>query len=153
MFIQGSYSHSIHCVRGHSRNIYSKIVPSHFMIITSFTITISWIEYSYNSFRHEGWRNCWCDRGFRFIITVRAAFATIVQRNTTSLPASDTISSPKSDMPASVPFMSKETVEHTSNCEFLLKTYHFPSIWKSLSSTKLAPTPSSFYALTTAERG
>ena len=29
------------CVRGHSRNIYSKIVPSHFMIIKSFTITIS----------------------------------------------------------------------------------------------------------------
>ena len=29
------------CVRGHSRNIYSKIVPSHFMIIISFTITIS----------------------------------------------------------------------------------------------------------------
>ena len=29
------------CVRGHSRNIYSKIVPSHYMIIISFTITIS----------------------------------------------------------------------------------------------------------------
>ena len=29
------------CVRGHSRNIYSKIVPSHFMIIINFTITIS----------------------------------------------------------------------------------------------------------------
>ena len=29
------------CVRGHSRNIYSKIVPSHFMINISFTITIS----------------------------------------------------------------------------------------------------------------
>ena len=29
------------CVRGHSRNIYSKIVPNHFMIIISFTITIS----------------------------------------------------------------------------------------------------------------
>ena len=29
------------CIRGHSRNIYSKIVPSHFMIIISFTITIS----------------------------------------------------------------------------------------------------------------
>ena len=39
------------CVRGHSRNIYSKIVPSHFMIIINFTITISWIKYSYNSFR------------------------------------------------------------------------------------------------------
>ena len=68
IFIQGNYIHSrkyIHlrniysfkfkaictlketiftehcCVRGHSRNIYSKIVPSHFMIIVSFTITIS----------------------------------------------------------------------------------------------------------------
>ena len=29
------------CDRGHSRNIYSKIVPSHFVIIISFTITIS----------------------------------------------------------------------------------------------------------------
>ena len=39
------------CIRGDSRNIYSKIVPSHFMIIISFTITISWIKYSYNFFR------------------------------------------------------------------------------------------------------
>ena len=39
------------CVRGHSRNIYSKIVPSRFMIIIIFTITISWINYSYNPFR------------------------------------------------------------------------------------------------------
>ena len=39
------------CVRGHSRNIYSKIVPSHSMIIVSFTITISLIKHSYNSFR------------------------------------------------------------------------------------------------------
>ena len=29
------------CLCGNSRNIYSKIVPSHFMIIISFTITIS----------------------------------------------------------------------------------------------------------------
>ena len=36
-----------------------------------------------------------------------------------SLAASDTISSPKSDMHASEPFISKETVEHISNCEFL----------------------------------
>ena len=28
------------CVRGHSRNIYSKIIPSQFMIIISFTITM-----------------------------------------------------------------------------------------------------------------
>ena len=58
-----------------------------------------------------------------------------------SLPASDTISSPKSDMPPSEPFISKGTVEHTSNCEFLLKIYHLPSFWKSLSSTKLTYTP------------
>ena len=42
-----------------------------------------------------------------------------------SLPASDTISSPKCDMPASEPFISKETVERTSNCEFWLKIYNF----------------------------
>ena len=154
MFIQGGYIHSVHCVRGHNRNIYSKIVPSHFMIIINFTISIiSSIEYSYNSFRHEGWINCWYDRGFRIIITVRAAFATIERRNTTSLPVSDTIPSPKSDIPASEPFISKGTVEHTSNCEFLLKIYHFPSIWKSLSWTKLAATLSSIYALTTSDRG
>ena len=42
------------------------------------------------------------------------------------------------------------TVEHTSNCEFLLKIYHFPSFWKSLSATKLTYTPtlSAIYALT-----
>ena len=43
-------------------------------------------------------------------------------------------------LPASRPFISKETVEHTSKCELLLKIYHFPSICKSLSSTKCAPT-------------
>ena len=57
-----------------------------------------------------------------------------------ALPASDTISSPKSDMPASKPFISKGTIEHSSNCEFLLKIYHFLSFWKSLSSTKLTYT-------------
>ena len=41
-----------------------------------------------------------------------------------ALPASDTISLPKSDMPASEPFISKGTGEHSSNCEFLLKIYH-----------------------------
>ena len=66
------------------------------------------------------------------------------------LPASDTISSLKSDMPDSEPFISKGTVEHTSNCEFLLKIYHFPSFWKSFSLTKLTYTPtlSAIYALT-----
>ena len=57
-------------------NIYSKIIPSHFMIIISFSITISWIKYSYKIFSAEVWRNCWYDRGFRVIITVRVAFAT-----------------------------------------------------------------------------
>ena len=72
-----------------------------------------------------------------------------------SLPAFDTISSPKSNMPASEPFISKETVEYTSNCEFLLKIYHVPSFWKSLSSTKLTYTPtiSAIYALTISDRG
>ena len=67
-----------------------------------------------------------------------------------SLPASDTISSPKCDMPASEPFISKETVERTPNCEFWLKIYHFRSFWKSLSSTKLTYTPtlSTIYTLT-----
>ena len=60
-----------------------------------------------------------------------------------SLLTTDTISSPKSDMHASEQFLSKGTIEYTSNCEFLLKIlYHFPSFWKSLSSTKL------FYTLT-----
>ena len=72
-----------------------------------------------------------------------------------SVPAFDTISSPKSNMPASEPFISKGTVEHISNCEFLLKIYHFPSFWKSLSSTKLTYTPmlSAIYALTISDRG
>ena len=58
-------------------------------------------------------------------------------------------------MPASEPFITKGTVEYTSNCEFLLKIYHFPSFWKSLSSTKLTYTPtlSAIYALTISDRG
>ena len=44
-------------------------------------------------------------------------------------------------MPASEPFyISKGTIEHSSNCEFLLKIYHFLPFWKSLSSTKLTYT-------------
>ena len=71
------------------------------------------------------------------------------------LSAFDTISSPKSNMPASQPFISKGIVEHTSNCEFLLKMYHFLSFWKSLSSTKLTYTLtlSANYALTISDRG
>ena len=72
-----------------------------------------------------------------------------------SLPVFDIISSTKSNMPASEPFISKGTVEHTSNCEFLLKIYHFLSFWKSLSSTKLIHTLtlSAIYALTISDRG
>ena len=54
MFIQGNYIYWTLLHSRNSRNIYSKIVPSHFMmfmIIISFTITISWIKYSYNFFR------------------------------------------------------------------------------------------------------
>ena len=57
-------------------------------------------------------------------------------------------------MPANEPFISKGTVEHSSNSEFLLKICHFPSFWKSLSSTKLTYTPrlSAIYALTISDR-
>ena len=68
-----------------------------------------------------------------------------------ALPAFDTISSPKSDLPASEPFISKGTIEHSSSCEFLLKIYYFFSFWKSLSSTKLTYTQTlsaQIYALT-----
>ena len=61
------------------------------------------------------------------------------------------ISSPKSNMPASELFISKGTIEHSSNCEFLLKIYHFLSFWNSLSSTKLTYTQTlsaQIYALT-----
>ena len=50
MFIQENYIYWTLLHSRNSRNIYSKIVPSHFMIIISFTITISWIKYSYNFF-------------------------------------------------------------------------------------------------------
>ena len=56
---------------------------------------------------------------------------------------------------ASEPFISKGTAEHASNCEFLLKTYRFPSFWKSLTSAKptYTPTLSAIYALTISDRG
>ena len=85
------------------------------------------------------------------IITVRVVFARCVEIPSEALPASDTISSPKSDMPASEPFISKGTIEHSSNYEFLLKIYNFLSFWKSLSSTKLTYTQTlsaQIYALT-----
>ena len=58
---------------------------------------------------------------------------------TESLPDSDTISSLKSDMTAGQPLISEETVEHTSSCEFLLKIYHLPSLWKSLHQQNSPP--------------
>ena len=74
-----------------------------------------------------------------------------------SLPAFDIISSPKYNMPANEPFMSKGTVEHTSNCEFLLKIYHFPSFWKSIpfiDKTYLYPNAlSAIYPLAISDRG
>ena len=51
MFIQGNYIYWTLLHSRNSRNIYSKIAPSHFVIIISFTITISWTKYSYNFFR------------------------------------------------------------------------------------------------------
>ena len=48
MLIQGNYIYWTLLHSRNSRNIYSKIVPSHFMIIISFAITIFWIKYSYN---------------------------------------------------------------------------------------------------------
>ena len=91
VLVQGKHIHSgklYPCVRGHSRNIYSKIVPSHFMINISFTITISWMKYSNNS-SVEGWRNCWFDRRFRIIIAVRVVLLRpmIVRRNATRIAA------------------------------------------------------------------
>ena len=72
-----------------------------------------------------------------------------------SLPASDNISSPKFNMLASEPLIYRGTVEHTSNCVFLLKIYIFPSFWKSLSLTKptYTPTLSAIYALTISDLG
>ena len=51
MFIQGNYIYGTLLHSRNSRNIYSKIVPSHFMIIISFIITISSIKYRYNFFQ------------------------------------------------------------------------------------------------------
>ena len=49
---------------------------------------------------------------------------------------------------------SEVAVEHTSNCEFLLKIF-IPSFWKEVSSTKLTyfPTLSAIYALTISNGG
>ena len=122
------------------------------MIIINFTITISWIKYSYNPFRlkdEEIADMIECSLSVSFLLPSCEEIAP------ESLPAFNTISSPKSNTSASEPFISKGTVEHTSNCEFLLKIHHFLSFWKSLSSTKLSYTPtlSAIYALTISDRG
>ena len=52
MFIQGNYIYWTLLHSRNSRNIYSKIVSSHFMIIISFTNAISWIIAT----RFFGWR-------------------------------------------------------------------------------------------------
>ena len=93
------------------------------MIIVSFAITIAWIKYSNNYFRLK-------DEEIADMIegsVLSSLSVSCEEIPPESLPASYSISSPKSDMPASESFISKETVEHTSNCEFLVKIYHFPS--------------------------
>ena len=122
------------------------------MIIISFTITISRIKYSYNSFRLKNEEIVDMIEGSVLqSVSVSFLLPSFEEIPPEALPASDTISSPKSDMPASEPFISKGTIEHSSNCEFLLKIYHFLSFWKSLSSTKLTYTQTlsaQIYALT-----
>ena len=152
MLIQGSYIYWTLLHSRNSRNIYSKLVPSHLMIITSFTITISWIKYSYNFFRLKDEEIVDMIEGsVLWSLSVSFLLPSCEEIPPEALPASDTISSPKSDMPASEPFISKGTIEHSSNCEFLLKIYHFLSFWKALSLTKLTYTQTLFaqmYALT-----
>ena len=151
MLIQGNYIYWTLLHSRNSRNIYSKLVPSHLMIITSFTITISWIKYSYNFFRLKDEEVVDMIEGsVLWSLSVSFLLPSCEEIPPQALPASDTISSPKSDMPASEPFISKGTIEHSSNCEFLLKIYHFLSFWKVLSLTKLTYTQTLFaqmYAL------
>ena len=66
-----------------------------------------------------------------------------------ALPASHTISSPKSDVPASEPFISKGTVEHSSQCEFLLKKYHFFFFLEVAFTDKTYPYPNALRYLST----
>ena len=70
------------------------------------------------------------------------------------LPPSDTISSPKSNMPASEPFISKGTVEHTSNSEFLLRYTTFLLFGSRFHRQNLpiTQTLSAMYALTISDR-
>ena len=84
MFIRGNYIHSTMLRSWTEQKYYSINFHSHFMIIISFIIFISWMKSSYNSALFD-WRvkNCWC-QGFRIIITLYVAFAiTIVRRKST----------------------------------------------------------------------
>ena len=83
------------CVRAHSSNIYSKIAPSHFMIIISFTITISRIKYSYNSFRLKDEEIADMIVGsVLYLLFVSLLLPSFEEMSPESLPASHTISSP-----------------------------------------------------------
>ena len=120
------------------------------MIIINFTNTIFRIKYSYNPFRLKDEEIADMIEGSVLkSLSVSFLLPSCEEIPPESLCSFDTISSPKSKMPTNEPFISKGTIEHSSNCEFLLKIYHFPSFWKSLSSTKLTYTStlSAIYAL------
>ena len=61
----------------------------------------------------------------------------------------------KSHMPASEPFISKETTEYTSNFEFLLKIYHFALFFflEVAFIDKTYQTLSAVSSVTTSDRG
>ena len=137
MFIQGNYIHWT-LLRSRTQQKYLfKNVPSHFMIIINFTITISWIKYSYNSFRLKD-----------------EEIADLIEGSVLYISASDTISSPKSNMPASEQFISKGTVENTltvSSCSRYTTFLLFGSRFHR--QTYLYPMLSAIYALTISDRG
>ena len=84
------------------------------MIIISFRITISGIKYSYKYF----WLNDeevvdMIDGSVLQSLSVSFFLPSCEEIPPEALPASDTISSPRSDMPASEPLISKGTIEHS----------------------------------------
>ena len=75
------------------------------MIIISFTITISWIKYRYNIFRLKDEEIADMIEGSVIkSLSVPFLLPLCEEIPPEALPASDNISSPKSDMPASEPF-------------------------------------------------
>ena len=71
-----------------------------------------------------------------------------------SLPVSDTVSSLKSDAPASEwPFITEETVDHTSSCEFLLKISHLPFFGSRFHRQDFPQPSPPFTSLTTSDGG